>query len=75
LVVGLAQQAEGALRGQLPPGAESAGGAKQVAQTLIDTLGMLKEKTDGRLEETEAKLLDEALVALRFQFVKIHGAR
>lgn len=72
LVLGLAQQAEGALSGKLPPGAEglSAKDARQVGQALIDTLGMLQEKTAGRLDADEQKLLDEALTALRFRFVQ-----
>jgi hypothetical protein len=72
LVLGLAQQAEGALSGKLPPGAEglSAADARQVAQALIDTLGMLQQKTAGHLEADEQKLLDEALTALRFRFVQ-----
>jgi len=72
LILGLAQQAEGALSGKLPPGAEglSAQDARQVGQALIDTLGMLQEKTAGHLEADEQKLLDEALTALRFRFVQ-----
>jgi len=75
LVFGLAQQAESALGGQLPPGAEKMPGAtaRQVAQTLIDTLGMLEEKTRGRLEADESKLLSDALTALRFRFVQAGG--
>jgi hypothetical protein len=76
LVFGLAQQAEQALAGHLPPGAEAAagaGGARQVARTLIDTLGMLEEKTAGRLDPEEAQLLAQALTALRFRFVQGEG--
>lgn len=72
LVLGLAQQAEAALAGRLPPGAEGlqASDARQVAQTLIDTLGMLQQKTADRLEPEEKKLLDEVVTALRFRFVQ-----
>jgi hypothetical protein len=70
LVLGLAHQAEAALQGQLPPGAEGAGDARAVAQTLIDTLGMLADKTSGRLEPDESRLLDQTLTALRFRFVQ-----
>ena len=70
LVLGLAHQAESALQGQLPAGTEAVGDARKVAQTLIDTLGMLAEKTDGRLDDDERKLLDGALTALRFRFVQ-----
>jgi hypothetical protein len=70
LVLGLAQQAESALGGQLPPGAEGAGDARTVAQMLIDTLGMLMEKTEGRLDADERQLLDHAVTSLRFRFVQ-----
>jgi hypothetical protein len=70
LVLGLSHQAEAALSGQLPPGAEGIGDARQVAQTLIDTLGMLTEKTSGRLDPDEKQLLDQAVTALRFRYVQ-----
>ena len=70
LVLGLAHQAESALRGELPPGADAVGDARHVAQTLIDTLGMLVEKTEGRLEADERQLLDQAVTALRFRYVQ-----
>jgi hypothetical protein len=70
LVLGLAQQAEAALAGQLPPGAEGIGDSRAVAQTLIDTLGMLADKTAGRLEHDEKQLLDQAVTSLRFRFVQ-----
>ncbi len=70
LVLGLSHQAEAALGGELPPGAEGIGNARQLAQTLIDTLGMLAEKTSGSLDPDEKQLLDQALTALRFRFVQ-----
>jgi hypothetical protein len=70
LVLGLAQQAEAALQGQLPAGAESVGDNRKIAQTLIDTLGMLLEKTEGRLDAEEKQLLDQTVTALRFHFVQ-----
>jgi Domain of unknown function (DUF1844) len=70
LVVGLAHQAEAALDGRLPPGTEGTGDAREVARTLIDTLGMLTEKTSGRLEADEQQLLDQAVTSLRFRFVQ-----
>ncbi|HEV8597991.1 MAG TPA: DUF1844 domain-containing protein [Gemmatimonadales bacterium] len=73
LVLGLAQQAEAAMQGQLPPGTEQLGGqlnARQVAQTLIDTLGMLQSKTEGKLAPDEQQLLDATLTAVRFRFVQ-----
>ena len=72
IVLGMAHQANSALEGNLPPGAaeQGAGDARQVAQALIDTLGMLEEKTKGNLEADEGQLLNETLVALRFRFVQ-----
>jgi len=70
LVLGLAQQAEAALQGQLPPGAEGVGDSRKVAQTLIDTLGMLLDKTEGRLDAEERQLLDQTVTSLRFHFVQ-----
>jgi hypothetical protein len=73
LVLGLAQQAESALQGNLPPGAEQLGAqanARQIAQTLIDTLGMLEIKTKGQLDPDEQQLLTQALTTLRIRFVQ-----
>ncbi|MGE0352244.1 MAG: DUF1844 domain-containing protein [Gemmatimonadales bacterium] len=71
LVMGLAAQADAALNGTLPPGvAEDAAQPRQMAQMLIDTLSMLEEKTSGRLDPDEEKLLREALTALRVRFVQ-----
>ena len=69
LVLGLAQQAEAALEGKLPEGAQATD-TRQMARTLIDTLAMLADKTEGRLEPDEHRLLDQALTALRFRFVQ-----
>jgi hypothetical protein len=41
-----------------------------VARALIDTLGMLEQKTRGNLEPDEQRLLTEALTQLRFHFVQ-----
>ena len=72
LVLGLAQQAQAALDGQLPPGADQLAmpDPKQVAQALIDTLGMLEEKTSGQLDAEEHVLLTQTLTSLRFRFVQ-----
>jgi Domain of unknown function (DUF1844) len=71
LVMGLAAQAGAALEGQLPLGADGAGvDPREVARTLIDTLGMLEEKTTGRLDDEEKKLLMEVLTSLRFRFLQ-----
>jgi hypothetical protein len=68
LVLGLSHQAEAALGGELPPGAEGVADARSLAQTLIDTLGMLADKTSGHLEPDEKQLLDQAVTSLRFRY-------
>ena len=40
------------------------------AKFLIDTLGMLKEKTEGNLKPEEIQLLDNLLYELRLQYIK-----
>ena len=69
LVIGLAHQAEQAMQGKLPEGTPGAPDAREVARTLIDTLGMLEQKTRGQLEPDEQRLLTEALTGIRFGFV------
>ncbi len=69
LVIGLAHQAEQALAGNLPPGAPGNPEPREVARTLIDTLGMLQDKTRGQLDPDEERLLTEALTGVRFRFV------
>lgn len=69
LVVGLAHQADQAMQGKLPEGTPGAPDAREVARTLIDTLGMLEQKTRGQLEPDEQRLLTEALTGIRFRFV------
>ena len=69
LVIGLAHQAEQAIQGKLPEGTPGAPDAREVARTLIDTLGMLEQKTRGQLEPDEQRLLTEALTGIRFRFV------
>jgi hypothetical protein len=70
LVFGLAAQAEQALTGKLPEGAPAGTSPREVARALIDTLGMLEQKTRGNLEAEEQRLLTEALTQLRFRFVQ-----
>jgi hypothetical protein len=71
LVIGLAQQAEQVVAGQVPPGAPPGSTSRDLGRALIDTLGMLEEKTRGHLDADEARLLAEALTALRFRFVSL----
>jgi hypothetical protein len=69
LVLGLAAQAEQALRGQLPGGVPAGVAPREVARSMIDTLGMLELKTRGNLVPDEQQLLTEVLTQLRFRFV------
>jgi uncharacterized protein DUF1844 len=74
LVTGLAFQADQALNGSLPPGAGGeAANPREVARTLIDTLGMLEEKMAGHLNPDEQRLLAGALTTLRFRWVTTQG--
>jgi hypothetical protein len=69
LILGLGTQATAALEGKLP--AEAAGAnPRDVARTLIDTLGVLEEKTRGNLDADEQRILTEVLTNLRIRFVK-----
>lgn len=40
------------------------------ARFLVDTIGILKEKTMGNLNEEEAKFLDDSLFSLRMMYVE-----
>jgi hypothetical protein len=39
------------------------------AKFIVDTLGMLKEKTQGNLNSQESQLLDNVLYELRMQYI------
>jgi hypothetical protein len=69
LVMGLAVQAHAALDGKLPEEAAGAN-ARDLARALIDTLGMLEQKTAGHLDADEQRLMNELLASLRIRFVK-----
>lgn len=69
LILGMTAQATQALDGQLPAGVPGGASARDVAKALIDTLGMLEQKTKGNLDADEQRLLTEALNTLRFRFV------
>lgn len=42
----------------------------EAAKHVIDTLGMLKEKTEGNLDEAESGYLEDLLYGLRMEYVK-----
>ncbi len=77
LILGLAAQANAALDGNLPPGADAVGAKdpKQLAKALIETLSALEEKTRGNLEPDEKQLIDQALTALRIRFATGQSAK
>ncbi len=47
----------------------------ELAKQIIDTLGMLQEKTKGNLEPDEDRLLKQLLYDLRLRYVQKSGAR
>jgi len=53
------------------PGAEKAKPEPVLARHTIDTIGMLKEKTEGNRTDDESKLLDGLLQQLRLAYVKL----
>ncbi|HSB10078.1 MAG TPA: DUF1844 domain-containing protein [Blastocatellia bacterium] len=57
------------------PGEEAPDVNLEVARHLIDTLGMLKNKTRENLNAQEQNLLDEILAYLRMQFVQVSRGR
>jgi hypothetical protein len=42
-----------------------------LAQHAIDTIAMLKEKTEGNLTDEEQKFLESVLTDLRWRYVKV----
>jgi len=58
--------------GQVPnPATNKKEANPQQAKFLIDTLGMLKEKTKGNLSPQEVALLDNVLYELRMQYIAL----
>lgn len=71
-VIGLAQQAFVALG--LVPSPDGTGVRKDLVQAkaMIDVLAMLRDKTRGNLEETEARMMEDVLDELRLRYVREH---
>ncbi len=60
--------------GQIPgPDGQAIPADLQLARHTIDTIAMLKEKTQGNLIPEEQKLIDTALTELRMAFVQLSG--
>ncbi len=57
--------------GELAPRGGEAGLNLDMAKHLLDTLGMLEEKTRGNLTEEEKRVLDATLYESRMRFVNV----
>jgi hypothetical protein len=75
-VLSLAASAEIHL-GSLPqPGSDKPGSPNLIeASHLIEVIAMLKEKTEGNLDEQEERLIDSVLFDLRMRYVEAAGAK
>jgi hypothetical protein len=73
LVTTLATQATVALGQAAPPDATEVTVDLAMAKHLIDTLGVLEEKTKGNLTSDEAGMLSGVLHQLRMIFVAVQG--
>lgn len=61
--------------GQIPdPSGQQPTVSLEGAQGMIDLLEMLEAKTQGNLDDAEAKMLRESLTMLRLQFVEVKQA-
>ena len=59
--------------GQIPdPNTGQAQMDRELARHTIDTLGMLKDKTEGNLTPEEQRLIDHALTELRLAYVRLN---
>lgn len=73
-VLSLAASAEIHLGLMAPPGSDRPAPPNLVeASHLIELLAMLREKTQGNLDESEEKLLDSVLYDLRLRYVEAAG--
>jgi hypothetical protein len=70
LVVGIAAQASMGLGIAEDPATGKRETDLEAARHAIDMLDMLKAKTQGNLEDTEAGCLDELLYSLRMEYVR-----
>jgi len=69
-VIGLAQQAFVSLGLVKDPQTESLRKDLPQAKAMIDVLAMLREKTQGNLDEVEARMMDEMIDELRLRYVR-----
>lgn len=69
-VIGLAQQAFVSLGLVKDPQTASLRKDLPQAKAMIDVLAMLREKTQGNLDEVEARMMDEMIDELRLRYVR-----
>jgi len=69
-VIGLAQQAFVSLGLVKDPQTSSQHKDLPQAKAMIDVLAMLREKTQGNLDEVEARMMDEMIDELRLRYVR-----
>ena len=74
LVALLSQQAMMAMGKLVPPGADEPVVDLAVARVMIDTLDVLREKTEGRRNKEEQRYLDLQLTNLRLNFLEVQKA-
>jgi hypothetical protein len=74
-VIGLAQQAFVALG--LAENPDEPKGERDLSQAkaMIDVLAMLRDKTQGNLDEVESRMMDEVLDELRLRYVREQRAQ
>ena len=70
-IMNLARQATIALGEAPDPLTQKKEQDLKVAKFIIDTLGILKDKTKGNLTKEESELLEELLYSLRLGYVRI----
>ncbi len=75
LVLSMAAAALAYLGRTVVPGAEKPEVNLPLAQQTIDTLAMLKVKTEGNRTEDETRLLDQLLTELRLLYVKTEAGQ
>jgi hypothetical protein len=69
-IIGLAQQAFVCLGLVKDPQTSAVRKDLPQAKAMIDILGMLRDKTQGNLDEVESRMMDEVLDELRLRYVR-----
>ncbi len=74
LLLSLAAAALAYLGHDIVPGAEKQAVNLPLAKQTIETIALLRTKTEGNRTEEETRMFDELLYELRLQYVKAEGA-